>query len=421
MTDRIQNLPAVVITGMGAITNLGPDAASTWDAMVAGRSGISTIRDPEFDAWAGEWPVTIAGQIHDFDPTVRMGPREANRVDRFTQLGLCAAIEAVEQSGLDFANEDRDRCGVAIGSGVGGIRTIEHGVAVLLRDGPNRLSPYTVPRLIVNSCSGSVSIRFGLRGPSSSPVTACSSSGHAIADAVHAIQRGDACIMVAGGAEFAVTPVCISAFMRMKALSRRNDEPEKASRPFDRDRDGFVLSEGAAVFVLESEDHARARGAEIHGRLAGVGTSSDAVHIAAPDPSGAGALRSMRNALRHARLDAADVDYINAHGTSTPLGDAAEVTAVRALFGDHARKIAISSTKSMHGHCLGASGSVEMIACVNAIRHGVVPPTINLDNPDEGFDLDFVPHTARDRKVKIAMNNTFGFGGHNVTLILAAP
>jgi 3-oxoacyl-[acyl-carrier-protein] synthase II len=408
----------VVITGMGAITCQGPDADSTWDAMVQGRSGISTIRGEDFDRWAGQWPVTIAGQIRGFDPAPLLG-REANRMDRYTQLGLCAAIEAVKRSGIDFAREDGERCGAVIGSGVGGIDTIERGVHLLGREGPNKLSPYTVPRLMINCCAGLVSIRFGLKGLSVATASACSSSGHALTAALHEIRRGAADVMIAGGAEAAVTPVCVSAFLRMKALSARNAEPQRASRPFDRGRDGFVLAEGAAVFVLERESHARARGATILAELLGAGVSSDASHITAPDPRGGGAMLAMRRALADARLEPAAVDYINAHGTSTPLGDAAEVAAVKGLFGDHARKLCISSTKSMHGHYLGASGAVETIACLGALRTGVVPPTINLDDPDDGFDLDFVPHRARDRRVRVVMNNTFGFGGHNVTLILA--
>jgi 3-oxoacyl-[acyl-carrier-protein] synthase II len=406
----------VVVTGIGAVTNLGLDAPSTWDAMVAGRSGITTIRGAEFDRWKGQWPVTIGGQIHDFDPEARLSRRDAHRIDRFTQLGLCATIEAVERSGIAFDREDPVRCGVAIGSGVGGIWTIEQGVDLLVSEGPNRLSPHTVPRLMVNSCAGMVALRYGLQGPSWAHATACSSSGHSISDALHVIRRGEADVMLAGGCEYAVTPVCVSAFMRMKALSRRNDEPEKASRPFDRDRDGFVLAEGAAVLVLETLEHATARGAEILCELAGVGASSDAYHITAPDPKGRGAVLSMRCALENAGVNPSDVDYINAHGTSTPLGDPAEVAAVKQLFGNEG--FCMSSTKSMHGHTLGASGGVEMVACVNAIRHGVVPPTINCDNPDDGFDLDFVPNTARDHDVSVAVNNTFGFGGHNVTLVL---
>jgi 3-oxoacyl-[acyl-carrier-protein] synthase II len=410
--------PRVVVTGMGALTCQGLDADSTWDAMVNGRTGIATIVGEEFDRWKGQWQVTIGGQVRGWDPFALLG-REAHRMDRYTQLGLGAAIEAVQRSGIDFAREDPERCGVVIGSGVGGIATIEQGVELLGREGPNKLSPFTVPRLMINCCSGLISIRYGLKGLSVATGSACSSSGHAMFMAMHEIQRGDADVMVAGGAEAAVTPVCVSAFTRLKALSTRNAEPGKASRPFDRDRDGFVLAEGAAVFVLESEEHARRRGAAILGFLAGAGVSSDAGHITAPDPKGGGAVLSMRRALAHANLDAKDVDYINAHGTSTPLGDPAEVAAVKALFGDHARRLSISSTKSMHGHYLGASGAVETIACLNALRKGVVPPTINLDRPDDGFDLDFVPHTARERHVRVAMNNTFGFGGHNVTLIFA--
>ncbi len=410
---------------MGAVTNLGADCPSTWDAMVAGKSGISAIRNEAFAPWEGKWDVRIAGSVHELNIEGAFEKREAKRIDRNAQLGLVAAHESVNNSGIDFSKEDTTRCGVVIGSGVGGIGTIEEGVHVLINRGPSRMSPFTVPKLMVNSCAGHVSIKYGLRGPSTAHATACASSGHSIADAMHIIQRGEADVMIAGGCEGAITPVAVSAFSTMKALSTRNDEPEKASRPFDVDRDGFVLAEGAACFLLESEAHAKARGANIHCELVGAGASSDAGHITAPDPQGQGAARSMQGALKHARLNPNDIDYINAHGTSTPLGDAAEVAAVFSVFGDYARKSAggpllMSSTKSMHGHCLGASGGVEMVACINAIKHSVVPPTINLDQPDEGFDLDFVPHTARDARVRRVMNNTFGFGGHNVTLILAA-
>jgi 3-oxoacyl-[acyl-carrier-protein] synthase II len=412
--------PRIVVTGMGALTCQGLDADATWDAMVNGRSGVATIVGEEFERWAGQWPVTIAGQVRGWDPYALLG-REAHRMDRYTQLGRCAAIEAVGRSGIDFAREDPERCGVVIGSGVGGIDTIERGVELLGREGPNKLSPFTVPRLMINCCAGLISIRYGLRGLSVATGSACSSSGHAMVAALHEIQRGAADVMIAGGAEAAVTPVCVSVFSRMKALSTRNAEPARASRPFDRDRDGFVMAEGAAVFVLESEEHARRRGAALLGELKGVGGSSDASHSTAPDAQGRGAVLSMRRALEHARLDPGDVDYINAHGTSTPLGDHAEVNAVKAVFGDRAKTLSLSSTKSMHGHALGASGAVETIACLHALRLGVVPPTINLDHPDDGFDLDFVPHTARERRVRVAMNNTFGFGGHNVTLIFARP
>ncbi|MDX2114785.1 MAG: beta-ketoacyl-ACP synthase II [Planctomycetota bacterium] len=424
MRQRTVSIPRVVITGAGCVTNIGHDADQVWDAMVAGRSGISRVIDePPFNRFGPEhWPVTFAGAIRGWDEATRLDKRDVKRLDRFAVLGISAAMEAVERSGLDFSKEDAERCGVVIGSGVGGIQTIEHGVLLMAEKGPSRLSPFTVPKLMANAITGDVSIRFGLRGPSTSHTTACASSGHAIGDALRVMQRGEADVMLAGGSEGAVSPLCLGAFMTMRALSTRNDEPTKASRPFDRDRDGFVLSEGAAVLVLETEEHARKRGATILAELTGYAASSDASHITAPDAEGRGAASSMKLALRDAELNADQIDYINAHGTSTPLGDAAEVTAVLKLFGDHARKSAggkllMSSTKSMHGHCLGASGGVETLACLGALRHGVIPPTINCDNPDDGFDMDFVAHTARDGRVRHAMNNTFGFGGHNVTLI----
>jgi len=416
--------PRIVVTGIGAVTNLGLDASSTWDAMVDGRSGISEIRGPEFESVPGDWPVRIAGQIHDYNPEDYFDAREARRQDRVTMLGIPAAAEAVAQAGIDFGGEDPERCGVVIGSGIGGISTIEQGVHTLAAKGPTRLSPFTVPKLMVNSTSGHVSIRYGMQGPSSAHATACASSGHSIGEAVRIMQRGEADVMIVGGTEGAVTPICVSAFSCMKALSSRNDAPQKASRPFDKDRDGFVLSEGAACMLLETEEHAKARGAEILAEIIGYGASSDGTHITAPDEQGRGARRSMKWALEDAGLNPEDIDYINAHGTSTPLGDAAEVVAVKAIFGDHALpsrggRLVMSSSKSMHGHCLGASGSVEAVACLGAIRHGVIPPTINLDQPDEGFDLDFAANTAKDAKVRVAMNNTFGFGGHNVTLIFS--
>jgi 3-oxoacyl-[acyl-carrier-protein] synthase II len=417
-------MPRIVVTGMGAVTNLGGNAAETWAAMREGRSGVVRVdQDDEFAAHAEKWTVRIGGRIRGWDPSGVIDPKDLKRLDRCTQLGVAAAAEAVAHAGIDFSREDGDRCGVIIGSGIGGISTIEEGMQVLLKRGPDRLSPFTVPRLMVNAVTGNISIRYNLRGPASAHATACASSGHAIGDAMQYMRRGLADAMVVGGAEAALTPLCLGAFMTMRALSTRNDEPEKASRPFDRERDGFVLSEGAAMFVLETEEHAKARGATIHAELVGFGNSGDAGHITAPDPAGRGASRSMRWALEDAGLDAARVDYVNAHGTSTPLGDSAEVAAVLGVFGDHARrsaggKLLMSSTKSMHGHCLGASGAVELIACVHAVRDGVVAPTINLDDPDEGFDLDLVPHEARERPIRYAMNNTFGFGGHNVTLII---
>ncbi len=418
-----QDGPRIVITGMGALTNLGHSADATWEGMRTGRTGISPIEGAEFEAYSGKWDVTIAGQVKGWDPTVVMEGRESKRIDRFTQLGVGAAAEAVKHSGIDFAREDAERCGVVFGAGIGGIRTIEEGVMSLVERGPGRINPFTVPRLMPNAATGTISIKWGLKGPASCHATACASSGHAIADAVNYLRRGLADVMIAGGAEAACTPLCIGAFMVMKALSTRNSEPARASRPFDKDRDGFVLAEGAAAFVFETEEHAKKRGATIYAELLGAGNSCDAYHITAPDEAGGGALRSMKMALADARLNTADIDYINAHGTSTPLGDKAEVAATMKLFGDHARKslggrLLMSSTKSMHGHALGASGAVEMIACIHAVRDGIIAPTINLDNPDDGMDLDLVPHVARERKTKYAMNNTFGFGGHNVTLIV---
>jgi 3-oxoacyl-[acyl-carrier-protein] synthase II len=422
---RTNGQPRIVITGAGCVTNIGHTAEQVWDAMIRGQSGISRVVDDEgFNRWPeSEWPVHFAGAIRGWDETTRLDKREVKRLDRFAVLGISAAIEAVQHSGIDFSKENLERCGVIVGSGVGGIQTIEHGVGVMLDKGPSRLSPFTVPRLMANAATGDLSIRFGLQGPSSTHVTACASSGHSIGDALRIMQRGEADVMLAGGSEAAVSPLCMGAFMTMRALSTRNDAPTRASRPFDRDRDGFVLSEGAGVFVLETEAHAKKRGAAILCELVGYGASSDASHITAPDQEGRGATRSMTWALRDAGLTPSQIDYVNAHGTSTPLGDAAEVAAVSKVFGDHAiksrgGKLLMSSTKSMHGHCLGASGGVETVACMGAIRHGVVPPTINCDNPDQGFDLDFVQHTARDHRCRYAMNNTFGFGGHNVTLIL---
>ncbi|MFG0326866.1 MAG: beta-ketoacyl-ACP synthase II [Phycisphaerales bacterium JB037] len=417
--------PRIVITGFGAVTNLGRDATATWEAMREGRSGISAMEGSEFDRFADAWTVGAAGQIKNWDPVEDSGldRREVKRLDRTTQLGWAAAKAAVEHSGIDFSKEAPDRCGVVVGSGIGGIQTIEDGVRTLENRGPDRISPYTVPRLMVNATTGNVSIAYGLQGPASAHATACASSGHAIADAMGYLRRGMADVMLAGGCEAAITPLCIGAFMTMRALSPRRDDPTKASRPFDVGRDGFVLAEGGAFYVLETEEHAKARGATIYAELLGSGNSSDAHHITAPDEAGSGAARSMIWALKDAGLGETDIDYINAHGTSTPLGDRAEVAAVLRVFGDHARRSAggrlmMSSTKSMHGHCLGASGAVELVACIHAVRDGVAAPTINLDEPDEGFDLDFVAHEARERPMRYAMNNTFGFGGHNVTLIV---
>ncbi|MCL4741320.1 MAG: beta-ketoacyl-ACP synthase II [Phycisphaerales bacterium] len=423
MPSRSADTPRIVITGFGAVTNLGADAASTWAGMREGRSGISRITGEEFTPYDPKWAVRIAGQVKGWDPATVLDAREVKRLDRCTVFGLAAAEEAVRHSGIDFSRENGDRCGIVIGSGVGGIGTIEEGLHTLVERGPDRLSPFTVPKLMVNAVAGNASIRYGLRGPASAHATACASSGHAMGDAVRYMRAGLADVMLTGGSEAAVTPLCIGAFMTMRALSTRNDEPERASRPFDAGRDGFVLAEGGAMFVLETEEHAKRRGATIHAEVVGFGNSSDASHITAPDAEGSGAARSMLWALEDAGIGPDAIDYVNAHGTSTPLGDKAEVAAVLRVFGDHARRSAggrllMSSTKSMHGHCLGASGAVETIACIHAVRDGVVAPTINLDRPDESFDVDLVAHEARERRVRYAMNNTFGFGGHNVTLIV---
>jgi 3-oxoacyl-[acyl-carrier-protein] synthase II len=415
----------VVITGFGAITNLGIDAASTWAGMRDGRSGISIVEGDEFKQYANDWTVTIAGQIKGWDVASVMEFREAKRLDRFCHLALAAAAEAVTHSGIDFSKENAERCGVVVGSGIGGIKTIEDGVNVMRDRSPAKMTPFTVPRLMVNAGTGNISIKYGLKGPATAHATACASSGHAIADAMHMIQRGVCDVVITGGAEAACTPLCLGAFMVMKALSTRNDAPHEASRPFDIDRDGFVLSEGAAMFIIESYEHAVARGATIYAELIGTGNSCDASHITAPDSNGDGAMRSMKMALAEAQLNTTDIGYINCHGTSTPLGDKAELAAVTRLFGPHASKgqggsLLMSSTKSVHGHCLGASGAVELIACIHAVREGVIAPTINLHNPEPGFDIDLVPHTARQKRVRYAMNNTFGFGGHNVTLIVGA-
>lgn len=403
----------VVITGLGAVTDIGTDVPSMWQSMLEGRSGISKL-----DAFvqSDAWPVSIAGQVRNWDPSGIVDHREAKRIDRFCLFGICAAEEAARDCGIDFKSGDPYRRGVVIGSGIGGILTIEEGHSKLLEGGPRKISPFTVPKLMVNACAGNVSIRHDLRGANSATATACATGGHAIGAAFHMIQRGDAEVIFAGGAEAAISPLCIGSFAAMKALSTRNDEPTKASRPFDRDRDGFVLAEGAAVVILEELEHAKARGAKIYAEVLGFGSSADATHIAAPDPEGTGAREAMKAAIRDAEINLDQVDHINAHGTSTPLGDAAEVAAVTTLFGEHAQNLTMSSTKSMTGHMLGAAGGVETVAVVMALKDQVVPPTINLDHPDEGFKLDFVANTAQKRPVRCALNNSFGFGGHNVSL-----
>ena len=413
---RTITLRRVVVTGLGAVTDVGLDVPTFWKSLLDGTSGIGPITSfPQTD----DWSTRFGGEVRGFDPEKHMGVdgREAKRMDRFCLYGLGAAVEAARDCGIDFATGDFERRGVAIGSGIGGIDTIEINHTKLMEGGPRKVSPFVVPRLMVNACAGQASIRFNLQGVNIATATACATGSHAIGAAFHMIQRGDADVMLAGGAEGAIGPVAVSAFSAMKALSTRNDAPTKASRPFDKDRDGFVLAEGAAVVVLEDLEHARKRGARIYAEVMGYGCSGDAYHIAAPDDQGSGAFRSMRMALREAELNPDQIAYINAHGTSTPLGDKAEVVAVKRLFGDHAHKLAMSSTKSVTGHALGAAGGIESVATVLAIVNDTLPPTINLDNPDEGMDLNFVPHTPQKRKTDFAINNSFGFGGHNTSLI----
>ena len=406
-------LRRVVVTGLGAVTDLGTDVASTWEGMLSGRSGVGPITAFEQD---DEWTTRFAGEVSDFDPSKIVDVREAKRMDRASLLGLVAAEEAANDCGIDFATGDPDRRGVAIGSGIGGIITIEVGLLKLERTSPKKISPFTVPKLMVNACAGNVSIRHGLRGANIATATACATGGHSIGAAFQLIQRGDADVMFAGGTEAAVSRLCIGSFGTMKALSTRNDDPQRASRPFDRDRDGFVLAEGAAVLILEDLESAKARGAKIYGEILGYATSGDAHHIAAPEESGIGATKAMTWALKDAGINTTDVGYINAHGTSTPLGDAAEVYAVKSVFGEHAADLAMSSTKSMTGHALGAAGGIESVAVIRALQEGILPPTINLENPDDGFDLDFVANEAREKPIQYAVNNSFGFGGHNVCL-----
>ncbi|MCA9238031.1 MAG: beta-ketoacyl-ACP synthase II [Planctomycetales bacterium] len=403
----------VVITGTGLVTPLGSKVEEVWSRCLAGESGIGplTLFDP------AEYKVKFAGQVRDWTTDGYIDAREAKRVDRFTQFALVAGIDAVAESGIDFAKEDPFRCGAIIGSGIGGLNEIEEQERRLILKGPERVSAFTIPKLMLNAASGHLSIRFALRGPNYAVATACASATNAMGDAFKAIQYDDADIMVTGGAEAAVTPIGLSGFANMKALSARNDDPQRASRPFDADRDGFVLSEGAGILVFEELEHAKARGANILAEVLGYGSSADAGHITQPDGEGAGAGRAMSGALRDAKLNPDDIDYINAHGTSTPLGDKAETIAVKRVFEDHAYKVNVSSTKSQLGHLLGASGGVELILSVLALREQTCPPTINLDTPDPACDLNYTPNTPQQRSIQRVMSNSFGFGGHNASIV----
>jgi 3-oxoacyl-[acyl-carrier-protein] synthase II len=406
----------VVITGLGTVNSLCSDVAGFWKALCAGRSGIGLIE--QFDTT--DFKVKIGGEVKGFQPEAALDAKTARRLDRFAQFALVAGGTALQDSGLDLSREDPYRCGVILGSGIGGLNEFEEQHGRYLNGGPGRISPFVIPKMIANAGSGNLSIHYGLCGPNTAVSTACASAAHAINDALRAIQLDQAEVMFAGGSEAAMTPMGLGGFISARALSTRNGDPHKASRPFDLDRDGFVLSEGAGVIILEELEHARRRGARIYAELLGTGSTADAHNITAPHPEGNGAARAMQQALRDARLNPDDIEYINAHGTSTPLGDEAETRAIKQVFGDHSRRLAISSTKSMIGHLLGASGGVELIATVLAITHSVVHPTINYDTPDPACDLDYVPNVAREMRVRRAISNSFGFGGHNACVVVGA-
>ncbi len=399
---------------MGWVTPLGVDLEGVWQALLAGQSGIRALT--RFDTT--NFTSKIGGEAVDFNPADYMPAKDLRRTDRFTQFAVVAARRAVEHAGLEIDHEDPNRIGVLVGSGIGGMETIESQVGVLLNKGPQRVSPFMIPMLIVNMASGYLSMLLGVKGPNLAVVSACATATHAIGEAARAIVHNDADVMIAGGSEAAITPIGYAGFMNMRALSTRNDQPQQASRPFDAGRDGFVMGEGAGVCVLESLDHARKRNAHIFAEIAGYGITGDAYHMSAPAPEGEGAARSMAMALRHASLSPEGIDYINAHGTSTPVGDRCECQAIHSVFGEHAKKLAVSSTKSMTGHLLGAAGGVETAVCALAIANNIVPPTINYETPDPECDLDFVPNQAREMTVDACLNNSLGFGGHNATLII---
>jgi 3-oxoacyl-[acyl-carrier-protein] synthase II len=404
----------VVITGLGAVTPLANNVADTWNGIINGKSGIGPIDSFDISSFA----TTFGGVIRNFNIGEYISEKDAKRMDGFVHYGIAAGCQAIEDSGLIVTEENAERIGVAIGAGIGGITGIEECYATFVAGGARKISPFFVPGNIINMISGNLSIKYGMKGPNFAIVTACSTGTHNIGDAARLIKYGDADVMVAGGAERCTTsPTAMGGFASAKALSRRNDDPQAASRPWDRDRDGFVLSDGAGVVVLEELEHAKARGAKIYAELVGYGMSGDAYHITSPSVGGEGAARCMRNALRDAKLNPSDVDYINAHGTSTPAGDLGETMAMKAALGDHAYKVAVSSTKSMIGHLLGAAGGIEAVLSALSVKHQIAPPTINLENPDPECDLDYVPNTAREMNIDVAISNSFGFGGTNGTLV----
>jgi 3-oxoacyl-[acyl-carrier-protein] synthase II len=405
----------VVITGMGVVSPVGSDLRTFWDNLTNGRSGIDKVT--LFDV--SGYDTQIGGEVKNFEPASWFKvPKDAKRADRFAQLGMAAAKLAMADAGMERAPEDPERFGVIIGSGIGGLKSLEDQHTNLITKGPGRISPFMIPMMISNMASGLVSMEFGLQGPNYAPVSACATSAHAIGEAWRMIRDGDADAFLAGGSEAAIVPLGIGGFGAMKALSTRNNEPARASRPFDKERDGFVMGEGAGVVVLESLEHATKRDARLYGEVLGYGLTADAYHMTSPPENGEGAQRCMRMALAKAGVTPDQVDYVNAHGTSTPVGDLCEVRAVKAVFGDHTRNLSVSSTKSMTGHLLGAAGAVESIVCILAINNNIVPPTINLENPDEGCDIDLTALTAKERKVTTCLNNSFGFGGHNASIVL---
>lgn len=403
----------VVVTGVGLITPLGIGVEESWSGLIEGRSGIRRITHFDSSAFATQ----IAGEVEGFKPEEYIETKEVKKMDRFIHFAIAASDMAMKDSGLKITEGNAEKVGVIIGSGIGGLPAIEHYHSILLEKGPRRITPFFIPMLIINLAAGNVSIKFGARGPNSAVATACATGSHAIGDAFKIIQRGDADAMIAGGSESVITPLGIGGFNAMKALSTRNNEPEKASRPFDRDRDGFVMGEGAGIMILESLDHALSRGTKIYAELVGYGMTADAYHITSPAPEGEGAARCMAMGLKDGGIDPLDVDYINAHGTATKYGDEIESSAIKTVLKEHAYNVAISSTKSMTGHLLGAAGGVEAVISVLCMRDNIVPPTINLDNPDPQCDLDYVPHKARKMDVNCAMSNSFGFGGTNACLI----
>jgi len=409
---RTLELQRVVVTGMGVVTPLGNDLTEYWRNLIEGKSGVGPIT--KFDTT--DFATKFAGEVKNFVPEDFIDRKEARRMDAFTQYAIAATEGAVKHAEIDFEAMRKDRAGVIIGSGIGGMQTFENQTRILVERGPRRISPFFIPMMIADIAPGYISIRYGLQGPNFSTVSACASSSHAIGEGFRTIQRGDADVMVCGGAEATITPLGVGGFNAMKALSTRNDEPQKASRPFDRDRDGFVMGEGSGVIILERLEHALDRGATIHAEIAGVGYTADAHHITAPVPDGSGARAAMQRALADAQLSPKDIDYINTHGTSTPHGDVAEVRAIKAVFGESAHDLSINSTKSMIGHLLGASGGVEFVTTVMTMADNMVHPTINQDNPDPEIDLDTTPNQAKEKTIRAAISNSFGFGGHNVSI-----